>query len=185
MADTHDTRLRRLQWERRRAGAYRAQVAFERGTVTYALEREGRSAWVLLAHGPVGTRVIATDLRTMREGRDLAQRVTDLRARREAQERAQRVTDLRARRETQALARWREALRSEAKWREALRREAQWHDPQAWMSSECSCGSDTQERAQRRSRAQAQATEWSNGARLTWRPFSELALMLAQARVAQ
>ena len=179
MAETHDTRLR---WERRRAGAYRAQVTCEGGTVTYVVERVGR-VWQLLAHGPVGTRVIAADLRTMREGRDLAQRVTDLRARREAQERAQRVTDLRARRETQALARWREALRSEAKWRAALRSEALRSEAQAWMSSECTCGSDTQAQAQ----AQAQATEWSNGARLTWRPFSGLALALAQAqaRVAQ
>ena len=173
MADTHDTRLR---WERRRAGAYRAQATCESGTITYVVERVGRT-WQLLAHGPVGTRVIAADLRTMREGRDLAQR----------------AADLRARRETQALARWREALRSEAKWRETLRRSK----AQAWVGSEdasqlwqgapCACGSDTQAQAQRRGKAQAQRTEWSNGARLTWRPFSGLALALAQAqaRVAQ
>lgn len=160
MADTHDTRLR---WERRRAGAYRAQATCEGGTVTYVVERVGR-VWQLLEHGPVGTRVIAADLRTMREGRDLAQR----------------AADLRAQSETQALVRWREALRSEAKWREALRRSK----AQAWMGSEdasqlwqsapCSCGPDA--------RAQAQRTEWSNGARLTWRPFSGLALALAQAQ---
>jgi len=174
MADTHDTRLRRLRWERRRAGAYRAQVTFERGAVVFALEREGRS-WQLLAHGPVGTRVIATDLRTMREGRDLAQRVTDLRARREAQ--AQR------RGEAQALVKWREALRSEAKWRAALRNEARWREAQAWVSSECSCAPDARAQAQRRGEAQAQEFEWANGARLTWRPFRDLALALA--RVAQ
>jgi len=157
MADTQDTRLR---WERRRAGAYRAQVAFERGVIVFALEREGR-VWALRAHGPAGARVIATDLRTMREGRDLAQR----------------VADQRAQRETQALVRWREALRREAQWRAALRSEAQWHDPQAWVSSECTCGSDTQAQAQ----AQAQRTEWANGARLTWRPFRDLGLALAQA----
>ena len=154
MAETHDTHDTRLRWERRRAGAYRAQATHEGGVTIYALERVGR-VWRLLAHEPIGARVIAADLRTMREGRDLAQR----------------ITDQRARRETQALVRWREALRREAKWREA----------QAWVSSECTCGSDTQAQAQ----AQAQATEWSNGARLTWRPFRDLALMLAQARVAQ
>src|SRR5690606_28339182 len=134
------------RWERRRAGAYRAQVAFERGVIVFALEREGR-VWALRAHGPAGARALATDLRTMREGRDLAQRVADLRARREAQTQTQT--------QTQALVRWREALRSEAKWRAALRREAQ-----AWVSSECStwecapcsCESSTQAQAQ----AQAQ-----------------------------
>jgi len=173
MADTHDTRLRRLRWERRRAGAYRAQVTCDTSTLTFALERVGRR-WQLLAHGPVGTRVIAADLRTMREGRDLAQR----------------VADQQARRETQALVRWREALRREAQWREKLRREAQaWVSSedasQAWVSSECTCESDARAQAQRRSRAQA--TEWANGARLTWRPFRDLALALAQAqaRVAQ
>src|SRR5690606_23263419 len=152
------------------------------GVVVFALEREGR-VWALRAHGPAGARVIAANLRTMREGRDLAQRVTDLRARREAQAQAQRVADQRARRETLALVRWREALRSEAKWRAALRNEARWREAQAWVSNECSCAPDARAQAQRRGEARAQEFEWANGARLTWRPFRDLALALA--RVAQ